>query len=228
MMKIHFSVGFLFVLFTSTAGAALEPNEVREALAKKTDSYLKEGLVSGGDREIRSGIVKDIRRATNGGFERIVVDIDSEKAPYYQASIDPTQKRILVTVFGSPKLAIQAKKIVDQFRKSALVARVEFFPLIEEDSWTFALYLRTVVPVEVFELSAPTRIILDLKGGSALVGELAPKEKAAPTFRAAKKLPAGGAHSVRVPPKPKPIQMHSDDETGDGNAASNHSDDIPE
>ena len=141
-MKTRILSSLILMLFISTAGAALEPSSVREALPKKTESYLKEGVFSGGDREVHSGVVKDVRRATNGNFERIVIDIDSEKAPYYQAAIDSAQRRILVTIFGSPKLAINAKKIVDQFRRSALIARVEFFPVVEEDSWTFALYLR--------------------------------------------------------------------------------------
>ncbi len=214
------------MLFISTAGAALEPTQVREALPKKTESYLKEGLFSGGDREVHSGIVKDVRRATNGGFERIVVDIDSEKAPYYQAAIDSAQRRILVTIFGSPKLAINAKKIVESFRKSALIARVEFFPLVEEDSWTFAVYLRAAVPVEVFELTAPTRIIFDLKAGAAMMGELTPKVNAHPPKKTAARVRAPRVKPV--PAKPKGIRANPDEDQYEGNGAASHNDDVPE
>jgi len=228
-MKTRMSIGLVFSFLLSTAGAAVEPGDVREALPKKTDSYLKEGLVSGGDREIRFGIVKDVRRATNGGFERIVVDIDSEKAPYYQTAIDSTQRRILVTIFGSPKLAFDAKKIVDQFRKSALVARVEFFPIVDEDVWTFAIHLRAAVPVEVFELTAPTRIIFDLKGGSALISELAPKQKTGFSSNAAKRARVLVAPRAKaIPAKPKAIRSNPIEDEYEGNGAVNHSDDIPE
>lgn len=206
-MKIHLYGSVLFSFAISTAGAALESNQVREALSKKTESYLKEGLFSGGDREVHSGVVKDIRRAVNAGFERVVVDIESEKTPYYQVAVDSSERRILITIFGMPKIAIHAKKIVEQFRKSSLIDRVEFFPLLEEDAWTFALYLRGVAPVEVFELGAPTRIILDLKAGQALVSEAAPRVVKKPALK----------------PKTPPV-----DELERGNGAANHAEDIPE
>ncbi len=219
----------LFISFAaSRASAALEPSQVRAALPKKTESYLRDGVITGGDREIHSGIVKDVRRATNGGFERIVIDLDAEKAPYYQAAIDPTSRRILVTIFGSPKLAINAKKIVDQFRASPLVARVEFFPLVEEDSWTFALYLKAAVPVEVFELTAPTRIIFDLKAGAALIGELAPKGEAPMKKTTARAAVSHAKPARKARPKPKPIQVVPDDGVYEGNGAASHSEDIPE
>lgn len=229
-MKTKILSSLALILFISTAGAALEPNQVREALPKKTESYLKEGLFSGGDREIQSGIVKDVRRATNGGFERIVIDIDAEKAPYYQAAIDPAQRRILITIFGSPRLAINAKKIVEQFRKSPVVSRVEFFPLVEEDSWTFALYLRAAVPVEVFELTAPTRIIFDLKAGAAMMSELAPKEKVEKPTAVHRSSQRGTptVHGKAVPAKPKSIKANPIEDDYSGNSAASHSEEIPE
>lgn len=227
-MKKRILSGLMLVLFISSAGAALESGQVREALPKKTEFYLKQGLISGGDREVRSGIVRDVRRATNGEFERVVVDIDSEKAPYYQAAIDSAQRRIVVTVFGSPKLAINAKKIVEQFRKSALVARVEFFPIVDEDAWTFALYLRAAVPVEVFELSAPTRIIFDLKGGGALISELAPKAKIGFSKRISVPRAVPATRMKSVPIKPKAIRANPIEDEYEGNGAANHSDDLPE
>jgi hypothetical protein len=226
-MKTRLFSGFLLVLCISTAGAALEPDQVREALPKKTESYLKDGIISGGDREVHSSIVKDVRRATNGGFERIVVDIDSEKAPYYQAAIDPAQRRILVTVFGSPKLAINAKKIVEQFRKSPVVARVEFYPIVEDDSWTFALYLRAAVPVEVFELTAPTRIIFDLKAGAAMMAELPIKEKHEKPVKTARRATARPVAKKSALPKAIKSNPVEEDRL-EGNGAASHSEDLPE
>jgi hypothetical protein len=44
-------------------------------------------------------------------------------------------------------------------------------PKVEADVWTFALNLKAAALVEVFELTQPTRIILDVKrsGGTAAV-----------------------------------------------------------
>lgn len=216
-MKRFHPVGFILIsmlgsLFGSTAGAALEPNPVREALPKKTENYLKEGVISGGDQEVRAGVVKNIRRAINGNFERIVIDLDAEKASYFQAAIEPEQRRILVTLFGSPKLGFNAKKVTEDFKKSPLISHVELFPKIEDDAWTFALHLRAAIPVEVFELTSPTRIILDLKGGGALMSELSPKVIAKPV--------------VKVKAKPKAITVPVEEDQGNGAAA--HAEDIPE
>jgi hypothetical protein len=184
----------LFILSISSAVAALEPNRIHEALPKKTENYLGEGLVMGGDREVQGGIVKDLRRATNAGFERIVLDLDSEKTPYYQAAVEPAEKRIVVTIFGNPKIAFNAKKVVEQFRKSSLVQKVELFPKVEEDTWIFALHLKAAVPVEIFELSSPSRIILDLKAAPKFLSEVSPaakppaKKAKAPAFRAEEKV----------------------------------------
>lgn len=190
-----FGVFLLGSILGPAAGAALEPNEVREALPKKTESYLKEGVISGGDRDARAGMVKNIRRAINGNFERIVIDLDGEKAPYYQAALEPEQRRILITLFGSPKLGFNAKKIVEEFKKSSLVSHVELFPKIEEDAWTFALHLRAAVPVEVFELTAPTRIILDLKG----VPRRARQTPVHPVIESAEEGNGAAAHSGDLP-----------------------------
>ncbi len=200
----------LACLIGPSASAALEPNQIREALPKKTEMYLKEGVFSGGDREVRAGLVKDIRRAANGGFERIVIDLDSVTAPYYQASIEPSQRRILFTLFGSLRLGIDAKKIVTHFKKSPLISRVEFFPKVEDDAWTFALHLKNAVPVEVFELAAPTRIVVDLKNGT-VASAAAPRTKkvSAPKPRTA------------APPAEAEEMFH-------GNSASGHSEEIPE
>lgn len=209
-------------LFGATAGAALEPNPVREALPKKSETYLREGVISGGDRDVRAGVVKNIRRAINGNFERVVIDLDAEKASYFQAAIEPEQRRILITLFGSPKLGFNAKKVTEDFKKSPLVSHVELFPKIEEDAWTFALHLRAAIPVEVFELTSPTRIILDLKGGEALMSELTPKATVKSAFKVKVKPKA-----AITAPRRAPIYSPTDSED-EGNGASAHSEDIPE
>ncbi len=223
----------LTLLLISTASGALEPNQVREALPKKTESYLKEGIISGGDRETQFGIIRDVRRATNGGFERIVIDVDADRAPYYQAAIEPNQRRIVVTIFGSPKLALNAKNIVEQFKKSPLVTRIDFFPLVEEDSWTFALYLKAAVPVEIFELTSPTRIIFDLKGTPALLSETSAKMKSGEIKKTAAKKAAVKKTVPAYPAKfapsvPTSIRANPIEEEYEGNGAASQMDDLPE
>jgi hypothetical protein len=72
-------------------------------------------------------------------------------------------KRLVFTVWGKPKLALQSDKIVKGFRRSKVVEKVELMPILEKDRWTFVLTLRKGTPAEIFELKNPLRVILDIK-----------------------------------------------------------------
>lgn len=171
---------FALVLFGTTlsAYAALDASRVHRAEPKKTQTYVREGLVLGGDRAVTDVMVKDIRRATNAGFERIVIDLDAARAPFYQVALEPEQKRIVFTVYGRSRLGLNAPKIHALFKKSPLISRVEIFPQIDDESWSFALHMKAAVPVEVFELSQPTRVIFDLKTQAPFVSQLNAKKPA--------------------------------------------------
>ena len=71
---------------------------------------------------------------------------------------------MLVTIWGHPKLAFDAKKVSSLFKSSSTISSIEMLPKIEQDSWTFALQIKPGESVEVFELSDPVRIIIDTRG----------------------------------------------------------------
>jgi hypothetical protein len=161
------------VLSSSTlASADLRPDRVFTASERKNGHYIRDGLVVGGDRAINEVVVKDIRRAANAGFERIVVDLQGnhngetaaiDRPPYYQVSITPDEKRLVFSVFGKPTLALDSKKILAAFKKSKVVQRIALLPPIDPNVWTFVAELKTEHPVEVFELANPVRIIVDIQ-----------------------------------------------------------------
>jgi hypothetical protein len=167
----------LLLAFT-TAGATsaqadIRPEKVYVAENRKTQTYIKDGLISGGDSAIQDVVIKDIRRAKNPLFERIVIDLEGNqngepaaipRPPYYQIAVTPDEHRMLVTIWGHPKLAFDAKKVSSLFKSSATVSAIEMLPKIEPDSWTFALQIKPGESVEVFELSDPVRIIVDTRG----------------------------------------------------------------
>ncbi len=154
------------------ARAEVKPANVHVADAKKTDAYVRDGLIVGGDKAMDDVSVKDIRRAANAGFERVVIDLEASQVtnasaisrpPYFQVAVTPDESRILFTIWGRPRLEFDSKKVIAAFQKSAVVKNIVLLPRVEEDSWTFALELKGGKPVEVFELSNPVRLIMDIK-----------------------------------------------------------------
>jgi hypothetical protein len=154
------------------AQAALKPEQVRTADARKTQAYLADGVVVGGDCAVDEMVVKDIRRAVNAGFERVVIDLEGtrggepgaiQRPPYFQAAVTSDEQRIVLTLFGKPKLAFDAQKVQAAFRRSTNLQGVELLPRLNDDSWTFVLGMKPHQSVEVFELTQPARIIVDIR-----------------------------------------------------------------
>lgn len=155
------------------AMADLKPEKIHTADSKKTKAYVRDGLITGGDRAMNEVIVKDIRRAANSGFERVVIDVNGNRngeeaaiarPPYYQVAVNPDESRIVITMWGHMKLAFNPKKIIAAFKRSHVVENVILFPVLEDDTWTFVFEIKTGHPVEVFELSNPARVIMDIRG----------------------------------------------------------------
>jgi hypothetical protein len=154
------------------AQAALKPESIRTADARKTNAYLTDGVIVGGDRAIDEVVVKDIRRAANAGFERVVIDLDAhrdgepaaiKRPPYYQVAVTSDEQRLVFTIWGRPKLTFDPQKVLSAMRKSGSIQGVELLPRLNDDSWTFVLGLKPRQSVEVFELSQPARIIVDIR-----------------------------------------------------------------
>jgi hypothetical protein len=184
----------LLLAFATAAHADIRPEKVYVAENRKTQTYIKDGLITGGDSAIQDVVIKDIRRAKNPLFERIVIDLEGNqngepaaipRPPFYQVAVTPDEHRLVVTIWGHPKLAFDAKKVTSLFKPSATVSSIEMLPKIESDSWTFALQIKPGESVEVFELSDPVRIILDTRGDIHAKHEVAehvstPKKKIVP------------------------------------------------
>jgi hypothetical protein len=179
-MRLFAVIGFLgaillaslTTLMSSQAFAELKPDHVHLAQGRKTGNYVADGLVNGGDQAMNDVVVKDIRRAVNPGFERVVIDVQATRGgedaaisrpPYYQVSINPDENRIIVTIWGKPLLELNSKKVVNEMKKSNVIQSIDLLPPMDGDSWTFVANLKTKRPVEVFELANPVRIILDIK-----------------------------------------------------------------
>jgi hypothetical protein len=168
--KLRVLVG---VLLAATGWAATpNPSKIHTAEGKKTNSYVRDGVIQGGDKAINEITIQDIRRAPNKGFERIVIDLSGtrngepmaiERPPYFQVAVSPDEKRLIFTIWGKPKLQFNSKRVIAALKKSPLIQSVELLPKLEDDSWTFVIGLKEGKPVEVFELTNSVRIIADIR-----------------------------------------------------------------
>lgn len=163
---------FTFVGSSPWASAEIRPDKVRVADAHKTQHYLQDGLIVGGDRAIDGVVIKDIRRAPNAGFERVVIDLEGtqggepatiQRPPYYQIAVTPDEKRLVFTLWGSPKLAFNPKKVLASFKRSPVFKGLVLLPKLEQNTWTLVFDLTEGKGVEAFELSNPLRIIMDVR-----------------------------------------------------------------
>jgi hypothetical protein len=196
------------------AFAELRPDKVHVADSKKTQAYIRDGLITGGDKAIDEVVVKDIRRASNGGYERVVIDLEGahagepaaiQRPPFYQISVTPDERRIVVTLWGKPKLGFDSRRVVNAFKRSSVIQSVELLPRVEENTWSFVFGLKGESPVEVFELSNPVRIIMDVKGDAkaAAKAKSKPKAKAKPKAPHPRKLPPKNTAPVEAQPVPQ-------------------------
>ena len=163
----------LGLLFASTSFAQLDEASFKQALKVKKGAYITEGSFTGGDRTSSDFRVTQIRVAANPeGYDRIVIDLGGsslgEKAPlarppFYLIEADSGHHKVNVTVYGKPKLDFSTQTSIQAAKKSKTVSSLEFLPLVNADRWTWTIHTQVPVKTEVFELSEPARIIIDLK-----------------------------------------------------------------
>ncbi len=163
----------LGVLFSPFSHAQFDDLNFKQALKLKKDFYLEDGSVTGGDRMSSDFSISNIRIANNpAGFDRVVVDLSGnqlgekkplERPPFYLVEMDPTNKRVLVTLYGKPKLDFSTSQTIQSAKKSKSISMVEFTPLVNADRWSWAIHTRNQAKAEIFELTNPARIIIDLK-----------------------------------------------------------------
>lgn len=147
----------------STSQAAIAKTPMYRAEPKKTQVYVREGVIEGGEGPAVGGYVSNIRRSKNPGYERIVLDVDGTAIPAFHAALEPDQKRIVFTLNGKTKPAFSPDAVKKAFSKSALVRSIDLYPKIDEESWSFTLRLKEGFPIEIFYLSSPNRIVIDIK-----------------------------------------------------------------
>ena len=163
----------LSFLVSHFAHAQFDDLKFKQALKVKKEFYLSEGAFTGGDRSSSDFSVSNVRVASNpAGYDRVVIDLSGNRLgeksalnrpPFYLVELDPNDRRIMVTLYGKPKLDFSTMSSNQSAKKSKLISNFEFTPLANQDRWTWAIHTHRPAKAEVFELSQPARIIIDIK-----------------------------------------------------------------
>jgi hypothetical protein len=146
----------------------LENIVVRKAPGKKNNTYYQSGVVVGGNAQIQDGSLNGLRRGlSKNGYERIVIDTgDGSEIGYFHVSLpEPSRSKSLITVTlkGVHKLNLNEKKLKKHFSKSNYVRRVNIYPILSAKEAVLEIELKEEVPVEIFKLNKPGRLVMDLK-----------------------------------------------------------------
>ena len=162
-----------FLSLSTLAHAQFDDLKFKQALKVKKDFYLSEGSFTGGDRTSSDFTVSNVRVAANpAGYDRVVIDLSGnhlgEKAsmtrpPFYLVEVDSQGKRVMVTLYGKTKLDFSTMSSNQSAKKAKVISGFEFIPLANQDRWTWVIHTHQTAKAEVFELSQPARIIIDLK-----------------------------------------------------------------
>tara|TARA_Y100000590_G_C15205795_1_gene820546 strand:- start:14 stop:535 length:522 start_codon:yes stop_codon:yes gene_type:complete len=163
---------FLFITFlTDVHSESLSDVIFHFADFKKTYGYLPEGVFLGGSVKQADFVFSDIQFVKEKGFYRFLIEAEGNqdaelssipRFPAFHLNLDSKRKQMIVTFFGSSKIEVDLNSLRKRILKSPLVHDVEFYPRLEDDRWTFTLYLKKKYPIEVYELKSPSRLVIDM------------------------------------------------------------------
>lgn len=163
----------LSLALSFNAFAQFDEGAFKQALKVKKDAYLSEGAFSGGDRSSSDFRVSQIRIASSpAGYDRVVIDLAGNslgeksalsRPPFYLVELDQSNHRVNVTLYGKPKLDFSFQSAQQMARKTKTISKLNFIPLVTADRWISSIETQVAVKAEVFELTDPARLIIDLK-----------------------------------------------------------------
>lgn len=173
MKRSHLICSLVITLNSLTAFAQFDETGFHQALKVKRDAYKTEGSFTGGDRNSNDFRVSQVRIAANpAGYDRIVIDLagnthgeksNLSRPPFYMVEVDGSNRKVNVTLYGKPKLDFSTQTAMQSAKKTKTISKLNFIPLVNTDRWTWSIETQAPVKAEVFELTDPARIIIDLK-----------------------------------------------------------------
>lgn len=161
-------------LVLAVSPRAFSTSIYKKALSTKTDQYLSQGVVIGGQAGPGFTLLNVRRQNTkNLALERVILDIgDKEGKPlfnrvgYFHVSVEQAPARVVIDLSQMLGSRVSEISLGRLFLKSPFIKKAELS--IEDGDNTAKIVLSTKVPVvaEVFQMPSkdkPSRIVIDIK-----------------------------------------------------------------
>lgn len=170
--KILAVIGLCFAV--QSAMASIRPSLRHDAGKDKQDNYIEEGFFSGGDKSVTSVKLTEIRRgpiSAKQKYERVVLQLqpqseNSGTVPHFLVQAAPAENRFVVSIWADVSYDFDRDRVAKDFAKSKFIKRVNVLPRVEDGIAMVEVTLNEQKgrkpKVEVFRLSNPPRIIMDI------------------------------------------------------------------
>lgn len=154
----------LLVLFFASAfslsamGQDLLEERIRKIDGRKKSVYYAQGIIHGGGQASFVNL-KSVRHsyAADRGHERVVFDFEGTEVPRIYGHIS-TENRMLYMDFFNTHLTRPPSSL----RGARYISSLNFFP-IDQDKLSLELGFKEDVSVEVFYLTGPPRLVVDIR-----------------------------------------------------------------
>ncbi|MGZ3788377.1 MAG: hypothetical protein ACXVLQ_07620 [Bacteriovorax sp.] len=159
---MKFSLFFLIFIQTVCASNLFAQDLMKERIRKltsnKTSIYVEKGIFHNGGVKQES-VIKSIRQSYNPkqGFERIVIDFNTNQIPKVYGHISSQEKRLYIDFFDTT-----LAKELQTIGSTRFVEKVNFFP-IESNYLSMEMRLKAKVNADIFYLENPGRLVIDFK-----------------------------------------------------------------
>ncbi|MAF76866.1 MAG: hypothetical protein CME63_00570 [Halobacteriovoraceae bacterium] len=152
---------FTFVgLFLSDSVSAqnLLQERIRRISSRKRSIYLDTGIFHNGGPKINSKL-KAVRHSFSPkrGYERVVFDFTTKELPRVYGYISRDENKLFLDLFETDVPAS-----LTSFGDSKFVKELLFFP-IQKDTLSVEVIFKSNVTLDVFYLSNPGRLVIDIK-----------------------------------------------------------------
>ena len=154
---------FLFVITTlllssSVSAQNLLQERIRRISPRKRSIYLDTGIFHNGGPKINSKL-KAVRHSyvAKRGYERVVFDFTTNELPRVYGYISRSENKLFLDLFETDVPAS-----LTSFGDSKYVKELLFFP-IQKDTLSVEVVFKSNVTLDVFYLSNPGRLVIDIK-----------------------------------------------------------------